>query len=81
MAVGPDDKLSFMVVFDNIKYKFKTIMNAIAGVVAVTYVLDLNYNADAMPAWTFVQQHLFEIDSKKRFSVVDDAARTLVTWK
>uniref|UniRef100_A0A8D8HN54 (northern house mosquito) hypothetical protein n=1 Tax=Culex pipiens TaxID=7175 RepID=A0A8D8HN54_CULPI len=81
MAVGPDDCPTFMVVFDNIKYRFRNVVEAIGAVIAITFVLNLNYNADAVPAWSFVQEHLFEIASKKKCPVVEEAARILMPWK
>ena len=65
MTVGPDEKPAFMVVFDNIKYSCESIGDAIASVIVITFVLDLDYNADAEFAWIFIQQYLFGIAPKK----------------
>uniref|UniRef100_A0A8D8CZ20 (northern house mosquito) hypothetical protein n=1 Tax=Culex pipiens TaxID=7175 RepID=A0A8D8CZ20_CULPI len=80
MVIGPESKPRFTVVFDNIIYQYKTLIDAIAGVITTTYVLDLEYNADAIPAWTFIQEYLFRINPKKKIQAVDEAARILVNW-
>lgn len=74
IAVGPTTKdlHDFYVIFDNIKYKFSSLLKAIDVCFKVYSVLNASYAQECEQLWTFLQKYFYKIHFKadKKFSRV-----------
>ena len=60
-AVENNRLSTYYVVFHNIKYKFQTILKAVAIAFFIFQVYNLKYPFEATNSWTFIQRMLFKL--------------------
>ena len=63
--VGDYNKIeNIFVIFENVKYQFKTFLEALTFCFHVYVVFDLEYPKATSNLWIFIQKFFFEIDFK-----------------
>lgn len=61
----------FYVVLDDIKYEFKSYMEAVEYCFKLIFVLNLKYPDESVNLWTFVQAFLFNIKTSLNIPIVE----------